>query len=49
MYAYQCYGGKRWVRSRVMEGGGGRGCVRNDGGAGLKGKQEGEGEGEGNG
>ena len=47
MYAYQCYGGKSWVRSRVTEGGGGRGCVRNDGGAGLKGKQEGEGEGKG--
>ena len=47
MYAYQCYGGERWVRSRVMEGGGGRRYVRNDGGAGLKGKQEGEGEGRG--
>ena len=46
MYAYQSHGGKSWVRSRVMEGGGGRGYVRNDGGAGLKGKQ-GEGEGEG--
>ena len=30
-----------------MEGGVGRGYVRNDGGAGLKGKQEGEGKGEG--
>ena len=32
-----------------MEGGVGGGYVRNDGGAGLKGKQEGEGEGEGEG
>ena len=43
MYAYQFHGGKSWVRSRVMEGEVGRGYVRNDGGAGLKGKQEGEG------
>ena len=43
MYAYQCYGGESWVKSRDMEGGGGRGYVRNDGGVGVKGKQEGEG------
>ena len=43
MYAYQFHGGESWVRSRVMEEGVGRRYVRNDGGAGLKGKQEGEG------
>ena len=41
MYPYQCYGGESWVKSRVMEGEGRRGCVSNDGGAGVKGKQEG--------
>ena len=45
MYAYQFHGGESWVRSWVMEGEVGRGCVRNDGGAWLKGKQEGKGEG----
>ena len=45
MYAYQFHGGESWVKSRDMEGGGGRGCVSNDGGAGVTGKQEGKGEG----
>ena len=45
MYAYQFHGGESWVNSRDMEGGVGTRYVRNDGGAGLKGKQEGEGEG----
>ena len=45
MYAYQCYDGESWVRSRVMEGEGGIGYVRNDEGAGVKGKQGGGGGG----
>ena len=45
IYPYQCYGGESWVKSRVMEGEGGRGCVRNDEGAWVTGKQEGAGVG----